>query len=145
MYKRQESLGASLTVMNILAPLPNSQIYNTIKADGVFSYPDSIRGLAVSMEQRASDTVIVNLSKIPDRDLKVIHYFYQWKAFAGKSSVNNEDYGVIRKTAGDAINRIFKHGLAGFFYGTYSSVKQFGTVFFYSHMFSGILKKYGLK
>lgn len=140
-----ESLGASLVVMNILIPLPNSEIYNEAKAKGLFVFPNSIKEMAFKIEQRISDTVIVNFSKVPDIDLKVIHYYYQWKAFAGKGSVNNESYGIIRKAASDAIDRIFKHGLSGFFYGTFSSVKQFSSVFIYSHAFRKVLKKYNLK
>ncbi len=140
-----DSLGASLVVMNILIPLPNSEIYNYAKTNGLFEYPGTIKEMAFEIEQRISDNVIVNFSKVPDIDLKVVHYYYQWKAFAGKGSVNNESYGIVKKMASDTIDRIFKHGIKGFFYGIYSSVKQFLSVFFYSHAFRKILKKYGLK
>ncbi|MBR2884194.1 MAG: B12-binding domain-containing radical SAM protein [Clostridia bacterium] len=140
-----ESLGASLVVVNILTPLPNSEIYNQAKENGIFEYPNSIKEIAFNIEQSATDEIVVNLSKVNDLDLKVIHYYYQWKAFSNKDSVNNESFGIIKKAASDAINRIFKHGLKGFFYGTYSSVKQFSRVFFYSHAYGNIKKKYGLK
>lgn len=140
-----ESLGASLVVMNILIPLPNSEIYNYAKQKGLFCFPDTIEKLAFEVEQNVTDNVLVNLSAVPDRDLKVIHYFYQWKAFSGKGSVNNDSYGIIKKAASDAINRIFKHGIKGFIYGTYSSVKQFSRVYLYSHAFKKTLKKYNLK
>ena len=82
---------------------------------------------------------------MPDLDLKVIHYFYQWKAFSGRGSVNNDSYGIVKKMARDTVDRIFKHGIRGFFYGTFVSVKQFVSVFYYSHAYKKILKKYGLK
>lgn len=140
-----ESLGASLVVMNILVPLPNSEIYRDAKSKGLFEFPDSIEKIAFEIEQHHLDSIIVNLSSVPDLDLKVIHYFYQWKAFANKSSVNNESYGIVKKAASDAIDRIFKHGLRGFLYGTVSSVRQFCSVFFYSHAYRKIIKKYNLK
>lgn len=140
-----EGLNASLTVMNILIPLPNSEIYEYANKNGLFSFPETIEKLAYEVEQNVTDNVLVNLSSVPDRDLKVIHYFYQWKAFAGKGSVNNDSYGIIKKAASDAIDRIFKHGLKGFVYGTYSSVMQFSRVFIYSHVFRKTLKKYNLK
>lgn len=139
------SLGASLVVMNILTPLPNSEIYNCARAEGKFKYPDTIKEVALQVEQRATDKVIVNLSSVPDVDLKVIHHYFQWKAFTSKDSVKDDSFGIVKKMAGDAINRIFKHGIKGFFYGTYVSVKQFLTVFYYSNMNGKILKKYGLK
>lgn len=140
-----ESLGASLVVMNILIPLPNSEIYNYANKKGLFSFPETIEKLAYEVEQNVTDSVLVNLSSVPDTDLKVIHYFYQWKAFIGKGSVNNESYGIIKKAASDAVNRIFKHGFKGFIYGSFSSVKQFSRVFIYSHAFRKTLKKYNLK
>lgn len=140
-----ESLGASLVVMNMLIPLPNSEIYKEIRNAGIYEFPFSIRDMAFKIEQKTTDSLIINLSKVPDIDLKVIHFYYQWKAFSSADSVNNESYGIIRKATSDALNRIFKRGLKGFFYGTYSSIKQFSTVYFYSHMFKSILEKYGLK
>ena len=140
-----DSLGASLVYMKLLIPLPNSDIYNNAKEKGLFEFPASIKKLATDIEQKATDSLTVNFSKVPDIELKVIHYYYQWKAFAGKGSVNNESYGIIKKALSDAINRIFKNGLKGFFYGTFSSAKQFLTVFFYSHMFKKVMRKYKLK
>lgn len=140
-----ESLGASLLVINILVPLPNSELYNDIRKKGIFELPESIEKMAYDIEQTASDSIIINLSKVPDIDLKVIHYYYQWKAFSSKGSVNDDSYGIIKKMARDTVDRIFKHGIRGFFYGTFVSVKQFVSVFYYSHAYKKILKKYGLK
>ncbi len=139
------TLGASLTVMNILIPLPNSEIYNSIKSRNLFKFPDTINEYAYKIEQNQLDNILINLSEVTDRELKVIHYFYQWKAFVDKSSVKNDSYGIIKKVASDTIDRIFKHGLKGFIYGTFSSIRQFVNVFVYSHMYRKILKKYQLK
>lgn len=143
--KFANSLGASITVVNILTPLPNSKIFEEAEAKGLVRCPATIKEAAMDVEQRATDSVLVNLSAVKDIDLKVVHYYYQWKAFSGKSSVKEDSYGVMKKMARDAINRIFKHGIKGFFYGSFVSAKQFITVFFYSHAFRNILKKYGLK
>lgn len=140
--KFADSLGASLISMNILFPLPNSEIYEYCLANGLYEFPKTIKELATELEQNASDSVIVNLSNVSDTDLKVVHYHYQWKAFIGKGSVKNDSYGIIKKMASDAIDRIFKHGIKGFFYGTYLSAKQFLTVFYYSHFFKKVQKKY---
>ena len=99
----------------------------------------------MEIEQNATDKVVVNLSDVDDVDLKVIHYYFHWQSFAGKGTVRNDSYGIIKKLARDTFNRIFKHGIKGFFYGTFSSAKQFLTVFYYSHFFPGIVKKYNLK
>ena len=140
-----EALDPNLVVMNILIAFPNSDIYDRMVAENPdFHPPQTIRQMA-KKEQVASDQVTDNLSRVPTRELHVVHYFFQWKAFAGKDSVEDESFGIVKKMAGDALNRIFRHGLKGFVFGTYHSVRQFCTVFFYSHFFPGILKKYRLK
>ncbi|MBQ4322449.1 MAG: hypothetical protein IJC19_00765, partial [Clostridia bacterium] len=63
---------------------PNSEIYARAKAEGKFCYPDTIKGVAMEVEQRATDKIIVNLSDVPDVELKVVHHYFQWKAFASK-------------------------------------------------------------
>ncbi len=141
-----KSLHSSLVAMNILTPMPNSEIYEMWDADfPQFQKPDNIRSLAKKIEENVGDLVPWNFSKVPTRELRAIHFYYQWKDFAGKESVNQDSYGILKKMAQDAFNRMFKHGLTGFVFGTYVSVKQFLTVFFYSHFFPGILHKYGLK
>lgn len=140
-----KSLSASIVNINILTPLPNSEIYEYARSAKGFSFPDSIRGLALEIEQNATDKVIVNLSEVDDVDLKVVHYYFHWRSFIGKGTVKDDSYGIIRKLASDTFNRIFKHGIKGFFYGTYASAKQFLTVYYYSHFHRKIRKKYGLK
>ena len=79
------------------------------------------------------------------KELKVIHHYFQWKDFSGKDSVAGDRFGIVKKLARDTFIRLFKHGILGFFYGGFNSVKQFVTVFYYSHCFPSILKKYDLK
>lgn len=139
-------LGASLIAMNILTPFPNSEIYDLWDRDyPQFRKPDSIKKLARKIEQNVADLVPWNFSNVPTRELRAVHFYFQWLDFIGKKSVNQDSYGILKKMAQDTFNRMFRHGLSGFVFGTYISVKQFSTVFFYSHFFPGILKKYGLK
>lgn len=141
-----ERLPASLTIMNILTPGPNSELYDIWEKNYLqYKKPSSFEEFAYKFELHASDFVLCNFSKIPMRELRVIHFHYQWEAFRGKNSVNEDSYGILKKMAQDTINRIFRHGLLGFFFGTYISAKQFLSVFFYSHCFPRILKEYGLK
>ena len=140
-----KSLGASIINVNILTPLPNSEIYAYANRVKNYYFPDSIKGCGIEVEQNATDKVIVNLSNVSDVDLKVVHYYFHWRSFVGKGTVKGDSFGIIKKLARDTFNRIFKHGVKGFIYGTYSSVKQFLTVYYYSHFHRKIKKKYGLK
>ena len=139
------SLHASLPVLNILIPAPNSEVYSRLlEVEPDFRAQKSIRAIS-RLEAKMTDTACLNLSQIPEKELYVVHYYFQWKDFIGKTSVNNDSFGIVKKMAGDAFNRIFKHGLSGFVFGTYHSVRQFVTVWFFSHCFPKTLKKYGLK
>ena len=140
------SLPASLPVVNILTPLPNSEIWfhEFERAHPRIREPKTIKEMS-RIEEVASDTARVNLSKIPRKDLYVVHHYFQWKDFIGKDSVKDDSFGIVKKMARDTFNRIFKHGLRGFLFGTYRSVRQFVTVWFFAHCFPKTLKKYGLK
>lgn len=139
------NLGASLPVLNILMPMPNSEIYfEQVKHNPNFHPPKTLKQLA-KLEAVTPDSAHYNLSKIPSRDLYVVHYDCQWKDFIGKESVKGDSFGIVKKLALDTLDRIFKHGFKGFLYGTYYSVRQFLTVFFYAHCFPAVSKKYGLK
>ena len=136
---------SNLVVMNILTAIPSSEIYDeALKTNPHFHAPETIRQIA-KKERVATDQVTDNLSEIPSRDLHVAHFYFQWKGFIGKDSVKDDRFGVVKKMAKDTFNRIFKHGPKGFLFGTYHSAVQFLMVFFYSHCFPGILKKYHLK
>jgi hypothetical protein len=140
------SLPASLVDRNTLTPMPNTEIYDIWDAEfPQFKKPDSIRRLAKDLDQNATDLIRWNFSEVSTRELRVIHFFFQWKDFIGKESVNQDRYGILKKMAGDAFNRMFRHGFRGFLFGTYVSVKQFATVYFYSHFFPKIRKQYGLR
>ena len=139
------SLPASLPVLNILTPLPNSEIYfHQLEVDPNFHEPKTIKEIS-KQEAMLTDTARVNLSKIPTKDLYVVHHYFQWKDFIGRDSVNNDSFGIVKKMARDTFNRMFKHGLRGFVFGTYRSIRQFSTVWFFSHCFPKTMKKYGLK
>ncbi len=141
-----KSLPSSLVALNILTPIPNSEIWDLWDSDyPQYKKPADIRACAYKVEQNVGDLVPWNFSRVPMRELRVIHFYYQWVDFSKRDSVNQDFYGVFKKMAQDAFSRVFRHGLSGFVFGAYVSVKQFVTVFFYSHFFPGILKKYGLR
>ncbi len=140
-----KSLPSAMPVLNILTLLPNSEMYyEHIKDIPDYKPPKKISQL-IKFEKTIADNPSINLSNVPYRELKVIHHFFQWKDFSGRDSVADDSFGIIKKLASDTMDRIFKHGIRGFFYGGFNSVKQFVTVYYYSHCFPSIVKKYDLK
>lgn len=71
-----KDLNSSIINVNILVPLPNSEIYEYAYKQKNFRFPDSIRGLALEVEQNATDKVVVNLSNVDNVDLKVVHNYF---------------------------------------------------------------------
>ncbi len=140
-----EKINASLTLINILIPLPNTEILAEAEASSVYKFPRTFKRIAEEIEGNGGENIPVNLSAVKSRDLKVLHFCYQWKAFSRRDSVNGDSFGIIKKMASDTFNRIFRHGLKGFVFGSMVSIRQFCTVFYYSHFFRKTAREYGVK
>ena len=136
---------ANLLIMNVLTPIPNSELFRNWERDyPKHKRPKTIKEYAKKIELNAADLIPWNFSAVPMYELRAIHYYCQWRDFVDRDAVNDERYGVVRKLFRDTLNRIFRHGLQGFFFGTLISARQFLTVFFYSHFFPRVIKKYGM-
>ena len=87
-----------------------------------------------------------NFSEISDKELKVIKSFFDWKAFSGKKTVENSfGYAFAFQTIVNGLKSISKNGIIGFFVNGYKAFTEFISIFFYSHFYRSIKKKYGLK
>lgn len=134
-------LEANLCPFTILYPQPGSEIFESAVRGGKCKQPASLkeRGL-----QCSGDTVIFNLSKVPSKELKVIHFYTQWAAFVDKGAVNFNSFGIAKKMVSDTFKKIFRFGVVDFFTGAFVSLKQFLTVFYYAKAYPEILEKYGI-
>lgn len=136
------SLKANLCPFTILYLQPGSEIFEQAVARGQSTPPESLKELGL---QYTGDTPNTNLSKIPDKELKVVHYYTQWEAFSDKGSINANSFGIAKKMISDTFKKMFRFGPISFFKGAFVSAKQFFTVLFYAKAYPKILKKYGLK
>lgn len=134
-------LKANLCPFSMLFLYPGSEIYDYAVSNGLYTPPKSLKewGKIIWLEN-----MNVNLSKVPLKELKVIHYYTQWSAFADKGSINSDSYGIAKKMITDAFIKVFKNGPIHFFIGSYASAKWFFTVLWYAKAYPKILKKYGL-
>lgn len=136
------SLNANLCPFSMLFLYPGSEMYEQAVANGLYTPPRSLK------EWRKIvwlENLNVNLSKVPDKELKVIHYYTQWTAFTDKGSINADSYGIAKKMITDAFKKIFRNGPVNFFVGSYASAKWFLTVLWYAKAYPNILRKYGLR
>lgn len=135
-------LDANLCPFTILYMQPGSEIYDSAVRSGTCKPPASLKECGL---QYTGDTLSVNLSEVPSKDLKVIHFHTQWTAFVDKESVIFNSFGIARKMISDTFKKIFRFGIADFFVGSFVSLKQFFTVFYYAKAYPKILEKYGMR
>lgn len=134
-------LKANLCPFSMLFLYPGSEIYDYAVSNGLYVPPDSLKKWRKIVWL---ENMNVNLSKVPLKELKVVHYYTQWSAFTDKGSINSDSYGIAKKMITDAFIKIFKNGFLNFFAGSFASAKWLFTVLWYAKAYPKILKKYGL-
>lgn len=135
------SLRANLLPFNGYFPQPDSELYDTLVEKGWFVPPKTLKEWS---RFEVGEVIQVNFSKVPRKDLMVLHFYTQWLAFLRKDSVNTEKYGLAKKVAADTMQSIFRSGFSGFFINIIDSVKRFVTVAWYANAYPNILRKYGI-
>ncbi len=135
------SLDSPLSPFNVFFLQPGSDEFNSAVRSGRYNPPKNLKEWAkLQADEYDGDT----LSKVPRKELLVIHFYGQWRGFSKRESVNSDSYGVIKQQAVQAIKNMFKLNFDNFFIGSFSSAKQFITVLWYAKAYPKILKKYGL-
>lgn len=135
------SLNASLCPMNIFYYQPGTEIFENVVSSGQYNPPKTLKEWGKSQSDEYYET---NLSKIPHKDLMVIHFYTQWLGFTQKESTGSGSYGLAKKMIIETLKNMFRFGLESFLIGTFVSARQFFTVLWYAKAYPKILKKYGL-
>ena len=93
----------------------------------------------------ATESLGQNLSAVPDRDLKVIRNWYAWKALSAQQSVKSDHkFEFAIDTVKSGLHAISMRGAISFFINGFVALRDFVYMFWYSHAYPGIIKKYGL-
>lgn len=135
------SLEADLLPLNGFYPQPDSDLYNEIVSSKLFTPPKSIKEWS---KIEVGEVNKANISKVPSKDLKVLHFYTQWLGFSQNGSISWESYTIAKKMAIDALKDIAKLGPIFFFIGALVRARNFLTVFWYANAYPKILKKYGI-
>lgn len=136
-------LPIGLTPIFHFTPLPGTELYEKLVSDGRLIPPRRLEDL---LEVIPTETLGVNYSAVPDRDLKVVRNWFHWKSFTKKNAIrDSKPFEFARQTIKSTLNEISKMGFRGLFANVFSAAFEFLYVFWYSHMFPGIKKKYGLR
>lgn len=139
-----KSIDASIIVIYLYSPVENTELYDElVKSGKIVPKTDEVSFFQkhITMENPG-----YNFSNIPDIELKVIKAYFDWKAFSGKKTVNSSyNYAFAVQTIVNGLKSISKNGLISFFVNGIKAFFTFLSVFYYSHFYSKVLKKYSLK
>lgn len=136
-------LPIGLTPIFHFTPMPGTEFYEKLVADGRLRAPRKLEDL---LEVVPTETLGVNYSNVPDRDLKVVRNWFHWKSFTRKNAISDgKPFEFARQTIKSTLREITQKGMVHFFVNAFSAVCEFLYVFRYSHMYPGVKKKYGLK
>ena len=136
------SVKASMRPVYHFTPLPGTEFYREVVARGIYTPPKTLKEMARVVE---TESLGVNLSRVPDRDLKVIRSWYNWQAFTDKKALKSgKSFEFAFDTVRSGLHSISMRGAASFFVNGFSAFKEFVSTFWYAHAYPGIIRKYAL-
>lgn len=133
---------AGLVTVYHFTPLPGTELYNELIAAKRYEEPASLKE---SGRVVATESLGINFSAVPDKDLRVIRSWYNWRGFSSKNAVKNgKSFEFALDTIVSGLHSISQKGVISFFVNGFAAFKEFVYVFWYSHAYGDIIKKYGL-
>jgi len=92
-----------------------------------------------------TESLGVNLSQVPDRDLKVIRSWYNWQAFTDRHALKSgKSFEFAFDTVRSGLHSISMRGAVSFFVNGFAAFREFVSTFWYSHAYPSVIKKYEL-
>lgn len=135
------NLEADLLPFNGYYPQPDSDLYKEIVNSKLFAPPKSLKEWS---KFEVGEVNKSSFSKVPRKDLNVLHFYTQWLGFSQNGSISWESYTIAKKMAIDALKDIAKLGPLLFTVGAIIRARNFITVVWYANAYPKILKKYGI-
>lgn len=136
------SIKASMVPIYHFTPLPGTELYREVVESGAYHPPKTIKEMAKTI---ATESLGQNLSQVPDRDLKVIRSWYNWKAFSNKQAIiSKKKFEFAFDTIVSGIRAISMKGPVSFLINGTAAFKEFIYTFWYAHAYPEIIKKYAL-
>lgn len=134
---------SGINMCNIYTPIPNSEMYDSLVENNQYTPKIDIKHNKVAMIGEYSS---YRCNTIPLRDLRVIRSCFLWQGFT-KKSVNSDSkkYEIAINSIRETFASLTRHGLKGFFWGIWIAAKEFFPIFWYSHFYPAIRKKYKMK
>lgn len=136
------SINADLTPIYHFTPLPGTELFDKVIFSGKYAPANSLKGLSKVV---ATENVGVNLSSVPTKDLRVIRSTMHWKSFTNKHAYSRgKSFEFAKQTIQNGLHSISLKGPVSFLINGFSALYEFLYVFWYSHAYPSIKKKYNL-
>ena len=133
---------ANLTPVFHFTPLPGTELYNQVVANGTYKAPRKLKDMSKVV---ATESLGVNLSAVPSVDLRVIRSWYLWKSFSNKSALQEHGaFEFAKETILNGLHSISLKGPVSFLIDGFKALYEFLYIFWYSHAYPKIIKKYDL-
>ena len=140
--RMMNSAKASLWPVYHFTPLPGTEFYDEVVKSGAYTPPKTLAEMAKSVE---TEKLGVNLSQIPDRDLKVVRCRFNWRALTDRSGLKTgKNFEFAADTIHSGLHSISMRGFFSFLANGFIAFKEVAYTFWYAHMYPKIIKKYGL-
>lgn len=137
------SINANLTPIYHFTPLPGTELYDEMTAKGRYTVLNSLSKLSKVV---ATESIGKNLSAVPDTDLRVIRSWYHWKGFTNKAAYSSgKSFEFAKQTILSGLHSISLKGPLSFLVNGFAALYEFLYVFWYSHAYPKIIKKYKLE
>lgn len=140
--KLLNTVKANLTPVFHFTPLPGTELYDKVVADGSYKAPRSFREMSRVV---ATESLGVNLSAVPSVDLRVIRSWYLWNSFSNKDALQEQGaFEFAKETILNGLHSISLKGPVSFFIDGFKALYEFLYILWYSHAYPKIIKKYDL-
>lgn len=134
---------SNLTPIYHFTPLPGTELYEKLIEQNRYRAADNLEELSKIV---ATESIGVNFSSVPDRDLRVIRSWFHWKGFSNKTAyTSGKSFEFAKQTILSGLHSISLKGPVHFFVDGFTALYEFLYVVWYSHAYPDIIKKYGLK
>lgn len=138
-----DRVNANLTPIYHFTPLPGTELYEEMVKQKRYNAASSLEELS---EVVATESVGLNLSSVPTKDLRVIRSWFHWKGFANKNAYSKgKSFEFAKQTILSGLHAISLKGPVTFVVNGFSALYEFLYVYWYAHAYPGVKKKYNLK
>lgn len=136
-------INANLTPIYHFTPLPGTELYDEMVSASRYKSAQSLEELSKVV---ATESVGVNLSAVPTKDLRVIRSWFHWKGFTNKQAYSaGKSFEFAKQTILSGLHSISLKGPVAFLVNGFSALYEFLYVVWYSHAYPSIIKKYNLR